>query len=184
MTTPITFDPVPAPDMEALANIPPWARSQATTLDTNFDRINAYLTAQPARGTVIGFTNLTAGIAGDTPGMLPFTQGQWPKLTFTVPPCEAIYVSINARIFLPGYAWLMVRAEPSGPGWRGALGSDVNLQCGAAPGNGRWMAANMTYIIQAAWGLNIGQSMTLTPARHSTNGGNQIHLGLITVAAV
>jgi hypothetical protein len=183
MTLPV-YDTIPVPDRGALVNIPGHGQQQATTIDTNFDRINTYLTAAQARGRSMGRSMQGADISGDTPGWVNYPAPFTP-VTFVVPVCEALIVSMNTRAFFPGYASCSVRAVPSGPGWKGGtLQADTDLQLGAAPGPGRWMAGGTTYVIQAAWGLNAGASITFQPQRNSGNSGIHMVMALLAVTAV
>ena len=184
MTLPV-YDLVPVPDRNALVNIPGHGQQQATTIDTDFDRINTYLLAQPSRGRSCGHAYQQSGITGDTPGYIDYPAVNFAPLGFVVPACDSMIVTLSMRAFFPGYATAWMRVVPSGPGWKGgALQPDTALQLGAAPGGARWMAGSTTFIIQASWGLNFGASITFQPQRSSSNSGIQMELGMLAVVAV
>ena len=187
MSSPITFDPLPVPDMEALANIPPWAEGQAAKLDANFAAVNSYLGAVGMRG-LTRYSYQTADVvnAGNSGGAwINFNPTVFPPITFTVPPCEALVVSVNVRCWIPGYMWVNVRANPSGPGWTGgSLSSTECVGMGSFPNWLRWHAAGSSYITLTSWGLAVGQQITYTPQWASSNSQFGIHSGMFSVAAV
>lgn len=187
MTSPITFDPLPVPDFEALANIPPWAAGQGAVLDTNFDRVNSYLTALGKRGYAASYAQGAAIInPGNTGGAwTTFAANVFAPQTFKVPVCEALVVSVNARVYVPGYMWAAVRAWPSGPGFSG--GSITNLEAssqGSVVGLGRWMSTGTTFYMQASWGLRFGENITFTPQWSSSYHQFEINSGYMSFAAV
>lgn len=186
MSSPITFDALPVPDMDALANIPPWSHSQGTALDDNFDAVNAYLTGAGPRGlTRHSEQQAFLDNAPVTGGWQNFAAGNFAPITFTVPPCEALVVNVSARAGLYTYAWVAVRANPSGPGYVGTgLTGNEALSLGCASGLVRWFAGGQTYVIQASWGLRVGQSITFTPQWWSTYATFNLRFAQMSIMAV
>lgn len=155
MTLPV-FDVIPVPGRSALANEPPPANSQATTVDANFAKVNTYLSTGLKKSTTW---------SGATPGVVSTDvvayDGQWhwyfgmEGFSLTVPPNVAGWLLwIDVTCGLTNSSWIAFS-----PGWSGTgvVGSGPAIVATIQPG-GSGMFTNAS-------------SMLVLPASTFTSGG-------------
>lgn len=98
MSSPIAFDPLPVPPRTGLTTMPPGLTGQATTLDANFAKVNAYLPgmvhSSMRNSRVTG--QASSFVAG---GWTAFGEGWWPAIEVVIDPAKvkAIMVSFSSE---------------------------------------------------------------------------------------
>lgn len=161
--TPVTFAVLPVPKPSDRANPPAGQQAQATVLDANFGLLNtelakqgsssAFAYRQPCNGALTGQANF-----GSLGVWNAFGSTFWAALSFTVPECAALLVTIGANLYnrTSSTAQMWARIVASGPGARAAVEARVATR-----------AAGGQFSATAIWlpgvDINIGAALTLSP---------------------
>ena len=179
MTAP-TFDLIPVPNRNALANPPPPAGSQAATIDTNFTKINPWLSG---RTQAWGWETRHPGSIQYA--ALPYWAGMqaWPTAWITVPDCSYLILTMSCLLDqVPTDSITRIGIVCSGfPGL--SYNTPTFYTTTRANQAGGLQSAAVTGMVSRA-NLNVGANVGILPAYFVESGATWIALGLLTVTAV
>lgn len=149
-----TFDPIPVPGRQSLANPPPPSATQKAALDTNFARINQHYQSLPmvSGGVRSRAENLAADLG--PPGVWAMF-GAWPPGYLVIPDCAALILYVGALVATSWQGYINIAAVLSGPGVVG----EPSVSC--AFNSASWVAGGATKLIDRSQ-LVVGQAVDLT----------------------
>jgi hypothetical protein len=182
MTSP-TFDLIPVPSRNALANPPPPATTQATTIDTNFSKVNPWLSGHQR-----AWAWESRHWGSIQYGLLPYWSGMeaWPAIWFTMPDCRWLIITMSCLLDqVPGPdASGGIGIVCTGPGFAGLSPNTPTFHnTTRTTYSGQLQSTSVTGFVSRA-SLNVGAGAGVLPAYAVNRDPMWIANGLLSVVAV